>query len=251
MLRLAAACLLCLACDEREPPKARTEPWENPAFRAAATASSIASAAPVAAQRYLLASSDVRFSLPARERTPQGVISGASGELELGADGVSVARCELRFDMTTLAVRAEDDAGDQAAYTQRALEWLELGSSVAPSTRERHRFATLEVSALERVEEQRVAASFRATAVGRLSLHGFRVPVEAAITFERSGDRLVVRSARPLLDKLAEHDLRPRNAEGHLVGSELTLLGTRVGREARVDFQLVFTAAPALDKNKQ
>ena len=78
-----------------------------------------------------------------------------------------------------------------------------------------------------------------------------RVPLELPVSFDLAADKVVVRSQRPLVVKLSEHDLKPRNAEGRLVSSELGLLGTRVGREARVDVELVFGLAAAKKEQQE
>ncbi|HVJ17797.1 MAG TPA: hypothetical protein VM686_20385 [Polyangiaceae bacterium] len=243
---------LAFACSKKEPPKPRTEPWENPAFLTSASASAPAgSAAPGSSQRYVLTTSDIRFSLPAKEQTTHGKLSAASGELFVGQGNFSDARATLNVDLTSLSIEEEAGAGDHGAYTRRALEWLDLGEAQPPTARERYGQARFELSGLGRLSEGKRSGSWQATASGQLSLHGFRVPIEQPISFELSAEKVVIRSQRPLLVKLAEHDLKPRNAQGQLVSTELSLLGTRIGREARVDFELVFAAQPPAEKEQQ
>jgi hypothetical protein len=237
------------ACSKKEPPhEARTEPWENPAYLSSAQPAPQGSAAPGTTQRYTLQSSKVSFELRAKQQTTRGSLQAVSGTLEVAPDLVS-SRANLEFDLTSLGVTSDGDAGDHEAYTRRALEWLELGEQVPASTRERHRRATFELSGLERLTEGKKAGSWTGFARGQLALHGFRVPIAQAVSFDFSPEQVVVRSSGALI-KLAEHDLRPRNAEGQVVATELPLLGTRIGREAKVELELVFVAAAPGQKSE-
>ncbi len=243
MNKLAVLLYLTLfACSKKEPEKQRTEPWQNPAYLSSAAASATASAASPAGS-YVLSSSSVRFALPAKEQTPRGTLTAVSGELRLGRGNFSDTKASLDIDLTSLSIDAEQDGGAHDAFTRRALEWLGLGEQVPASERARHQKARFELTSLEQPTEGKTAGSWQALAKGQLSLHGFRVPVEQPISFELSPDKVVVRSQRPLIVKLAEHDLGPRNAQGQLVASELGLLGTRIGREIRVEFELVYDPA--------
>jgi polyisoprenoid-binding protein YceI len=244
--KLSPAVLLCLAlaCSKKEKPEARTEPWENPAFSAHASASTSASAGSprAVAEKYVLERSEVTFTLPAKEQTTRGRVASVKGELSLDGSGFEAARATIDVDLTSLSIESDDDAGVHAAFTRRALEWLELGEQVAPHVRDRHQIAHFELKELERVTETK--AGFQATAKGALSLHGFRVPVEQRIAFEIAQGSLTIRSVRSLAVKLAEHDLKPRNAQGQVVATELSLVPKRIGREVRVDFELTFAARP-------
>jgi hypothetical protein len=43
---------------------------------------------------------------------------------------------------------------------------------------------------------------------------------------------------------LGVHDIRPRDARGVLVARELALLGEKVGRDAKVSFELTLALVP-------
>jgi hypothetical protein len=88
-------------------------------------------------------------------------------------------------------------------------------------------------------------------AVGALTFHGFRVEHRARLRAEfhypatatatTTPTRVVVETRSPLIVPLAAHDIKPRDASGTFVAEGTKLLGTKVGRDARVSLRLVAT----------
>lgn len=243
VLLLVAA--LAAACSKREPPKPRTEPWVNPAYLAsgsAAPAPSRSPEQPARTEKYALdpAASRIAFSLPAKEATPRGSLRAASGELTFSPVEPARGRARLSFDLTSIEMEGESEGG--TTYTERALQWLELGSAVSAAVRERHRHAVFELASASGFDQPLgVASKSSGTVRGQLDLHGFRVPMELAVEVARGDSGAVtVRTRRPVTLRLSEHDIAPRGAGGELRSLELPLLGSKVGKEARLELELVF-----------
>ena len=88
-------------------------------------------------------------------------------------------------------------------------------------------------------------------ALGALTFHGFRVEHRARLRAEfhypatatatTTPARIVVETRSPLIVPLAAHDIKPRDASGTFLAEGTKLLGTKVGRDARVSLQLVAT----------
>jgi hypothetical protein len=111
---------------------------------------------------------------------------------------------------------------------------------VAADSRETARKASFLIRSLARTPQ----GTWRVR--GELALSGVRAPESLEIAVSpalepgaRAPDRLEIRSVAPLLVTLAIHDVRPRDAHGAPVARDLGLLGQKVGREARVSFELV------------
>lgn len=240
-LLLLTTSFLFAACRKEEPPKPRTEPWENPAYGASSLPSASAAPSHFSGRRYALdpASSRVTFSLPAKGGTPRGSLSQASGTLQYDAANPSASRAELTFDLGSVAL---DAWSDSPAGATTALDWLELGAEVPSATREQHRRATFTLSTLSGFGEglSKPTGKANGLARGELSLHGFRVPLEVPVEVERRGDELVVRARKPVGIKLAEHDIVPRGPAGERRSQDLGSIGTTVGREIKVECELVF-----------
>lgn len=238
---LGAALVLSSGC-EKEPPKPkRTEPWPA-VFSASASATPIA--APV---RYAITpESKVRFELPAREAKPRGVARLVRGEITLHLHELAQSAGTVEVDLGSISMTGEDGGVDRSA-DERALSWLGIGSSRPEAERERLRWAKFETKAVEDLLRSSAAQERRVpfTAVGELSLHGFRVPARAALELELERtaeggvpEQIVIRTRRPFVVSLSTHDIKPRDSHGVFLAQETKLLGVRVGREALVSLEL-------------
>jgi hypothetical protein len=243
---LAALGALALACRKEEPPKPkRTEPWPAPAHSGSA-APQAATSAPV---RYAIASeSRVSFELPAREAKPKGAARLVRGEITLYPAELARTSAVVEVDLGSIVIDSEDGTSQDKLNTERALSWLNIGSSRPEAERERLRWAKFELTSLEDLWSSSVQAGKRmpVTAAGRLSLNGFRVPARAALEFFASDEsdgsgaprELSIRTRQPFVVSLSSHDIQPRDSHGVLLAQELKLLGTRVGDKARVTLEL-------------
>ncbi len=243
LLLILSTLALLGSCSKAEPHKPRTEPWQNPAYGLPSGSASAPTKPAVGTRtryRYDPSASKVVFSLPAKLATPRGSLGAASGELEFTEPNYAKPSARLSFDLASLTLQGAEGAEDPE-LTRRARDWLEVASEKA-----HFRAAVFELDSLDLEARPGKSSEASGTLRGRLSLHGFRVPVESLVSVERraDGSRLVVRSVRPLTLKLDEHDIKPRNARGEPVASELKLLGSDIGREARIDFELGFEKLP-------
>ena len=251
---LAFTALLALSSCRRETrPPDRTEPW-----LASASAAQSSSARPAARRvRYTLEKSRIEFELPARQATPRGRITSARGTLDVDLVNPSATTGSVEIDLTSLELFSGSENARDAAFTARALDWLELGRRAPEERREAGRIATFSVRALvSAVSSGSGEQGLRTgewSARGELALHGVRAPttVVVSLTVPSSADdemgppaELVIRSRRPLVVSLGTHDIRPRDDSAVLLPRENALVGDRVGREARVSFELVFVPQP-------
>jgi len=247
---VAAAC--AAACHRAPPKPERTAPWP-------ASASPSSSTAPAALRRlhYTLARSDVSFELPAKHATPRGKLARPRGDLDVDLDDLSHTTGSIAFDLANLTLDGADGTPDDG-YTQRALEWLELGSGVAGEQRDLDRTATFALSGLDaghlvaapngdrRVARRELESHW--TVRGELALHGVRAPLTADVSLtlvpgvDPGGPpaELLIRSRKPLVVPLSTHDITPRNASGVAIAKDLALIGDKVGSEAKVSFELTF-----------
>lgn len=199
----------------------RTEPWlAHP--KASASASNDA-ALPLV--RYAVgADSVVRFELPTPQGAVHGTLTNVSGELSLDLGDLSRSRGAVQAELGSLVVNGPQ-ASDDAALLERARAALELTD--AGSSLSRFELSSLEdlsPTQLESAPESDAGATFvrraRATAVGTLLLHGFRVtrraPLEAEFGFttdRRVPSTLVIRSRTPFVISLETHAIRALEPE--------------------------------------
>lgn len=205
------------ACAKKEPKPLRTEPWlAHPPASAATTVDG--GAAPAPTLRYTLTQdSRIRFEIPGAPGSLRGALTRASGEIRIVPSDLSQSRGQVRVDLDSLSF--EGPGADDA--TARALSALDLSDAGPTST------ASFDLSELRdltpaELEPAPPSASgalltrhVRATAVGNLLLHGFRVvrraPVEAEFGFSdnRSApSTLLIRSRAPFVVSLETHAIR-------------------------------------------
>jgi hypothetical protein len=220
------------------------------------------SAAPVARRlRYVLTQSRIELELPARRATPRGRVKSAAGTLEVDLDDLSRTRGSIRVNLEELELLGADGTPDRT-YTERALEWLELGTKVGGDKRDAGRSLTFSITALDagRVVSApggpsgapRRAVTSSWSVRGDLGLHGVRAPVSAdvgltlspGVDAEAAPVEFAIRSRRPLVVNLGTHDIRPRDERGVPIAKDLALVGEKVGSAAKISFELVFAPAP-------
>ncbi len=273
--RLAAvlAAVLGAACSRSDPTPAPapapSEPWPAQARSSGQRSQRVAYAV---AKR-----GEVSFDLKTRQAQHRGVMGVARGELEIDLLDLSASRGHVEVDLTSVRMLDEDGEPDRQA-SARALNWFELGSSRPPAGRERFRWARFVIESVsdtssEAAHEGRLqpapkpAADAGAggssgqqpaqirivdlTMKGKLRLHDYEVVQVVALraafhyaapaTAGAVPQQIVLTTRRSFPVGLAAHDIRPRDALGTEIASDMKLLGTEVAREARVTLHLEAT----------
>jgi hypothetical protein len=253
-----SSCLLVLAigCAKKEEPPRRTAPWRaQPSASAAAVASG-----PLHFR--VLPESSIRFSVPTRRARPAGSVALREGSIELDPRDLARTKAALDFDLTRLVIDAASlpDAEDLggADPSALALQWLELGADVPAERRAQYAHARFELSAIEDIvgtldlDSVKPSARSSATAVGSLLLHGFRAPIRTRVVlqarepaFAGQRRRLAIRSLEPVVLSLAAYDILARGASGVNDAALTARLADRVGKNARVEFELLAEAESA------
>ena len=245
---LGALLLLSSACAKKEVKPLRTEPWlAHPPASAAAS-----SDAGLPRARYAITEqSQIHFQLPRKGGTLQGSLTRVSGELSLTPGDLEHSHGQVQVDLSSLAL-SEDGNADTSELLTRVKSALGLSDAAmdasSPVT------AGFELSSLEDVAPAQLEPApdsdagtpftrqARATAVGNLLLHGFRVvrraPLEAEFGF--SADRkmpatISIRSRAPFVISLETHEIRVRDLSA---GKKPPKGAAAHAREVRVSVEL-------------
>jgi len=272
------ACLGLAACSKPEPPPERTEPWPahppetarpTPKIRYALSSESRVDVSLRARDAKLtgeirVVQGQLEVDLMRLDRT-RGTVRVDVGSILMGAgDGTDTDR-----DQTSEARNWLDLGSNQPESVRARRRWAEFAiSEIAEVSAEaahegkvtqRGRAAPLTDSPGEDAgdagdEPAAPVSEIRQVglvAVGALTFHGFRVEhrtrlraqfhYPAAATATTTPTRVVVETRSPLIVPLAAHDIKPRDASGTFIAEGTKMLGTKVGRDARVSLQLVAT----------
>ncbi|RYE92232.1 MAG: YceI family protein, partial [Myxococcales bacterium] len=196
----------------------------------------------------------------------KGEVSEAKGEVRLDVNDLGRTRGEVSFRVTTLRTTTFGDAGDNAAQSDHARNWLQVGSKSDAADRQRYEWATFTVLAVEltvrsgdaptgtgsgpfvpRLADLPVEADgsrlVRGKAIGDLSLHGVTRSHTLAFTARVSGPAgaptgLVLTTDRPFDLSLKDHAVAPRDEIGSLLAGALEKIGKKISDRVQVSLEV-------------
>jgi len=223
---LGALLLLFGACAKKEVKPIHTEPWlaHPPASAAPNSDAGLPSA------RYAITEqSQIHFELPSKRGTVHGSLTRVTGELSLTPSDLEHSHGQVQVDLSSLTL-SEDGNADTSELLIRARSALGVTDTAADASSPVS--ASFELSSLEDVAPAQLepapdsdagapfARKARATAVGNLLLHGFRVvrraPLEAEFGFgadHKVPSTISIRSRAPFVISLETHEIRVRDLD--------------------------------------
>jgi hypothetical protein len=244
------ALALLSACKRTPPPPERTEPWPAPGV----ASSKALVVAPNGRVQYRVERGEARFELPAKSGSPSGRFGPLSGTLELDLTSIERSRAEIAVDLRSLEL---DGASAEADRRERALNWLGLGRDMASEQRDHLARASFVLDGVEgdggsrfsdlrRIRDEKGERRANVLARGQLALLGVRAPSVVALSIgfgdaDDAGeipDRLTLRTRKPFTVALATYGIEPKDAAGTLLSRELSLLGSDVGKQAKVTLEI-------------
>ncbi len=260
---LGACALVACKRESEEAAPAPTAPWAAP--RPTSSTEAPGKSPDVTTPYRVTPGSTVSVELPAREAKPNGIFRVVRGQIEVDVRQLESTRGTVTVDLGSILMKA-DDAALERESTQRARNWLNLGSARPDAEIERLRSARFSIQKITKVSarsgdlgkvkppdvgalpgtERRVVTL---EAVGQLELNERRtlhtVSLVAELDYEGPATpgavptRIRVATTRPFDVLLAEHDIVPRDAQGRLLSGDLGLLGRSVGQTARLQAELI------------
>ncbi len=258
--RLALLGVLAWAgCSNKPAPPHRTEPWLAHPSAGASSPSNLPRTF------HFLRESSIRFSAPGRRGKVSGRLPLTEGWLSLDPLDLKSAKAAIDVDLTQLSIEADAlpegaPLGDSAPSAV-ALQWLELGPGVAAERRREVGTARFELSSVETssapaldLSAPRAHVRVRATVTGTLLLHGFRAPIRIDVVLEPqkvdagAPARLSIRSTGALVVALGLHDISARGPSGIADPLATARAADWVGKNARVELELVAEADAAAAK---
>lgn len=167
-------------------------------------------------------------------------LTKTTGLLEVNLDKLELF--QSKADGGTFGAETKSDL-----QNEHAKNWLEINPEA--KEREAHKIAQFAIRSVEKVSERdatRLSGATRkldATVKGELRLHGRKSQKVAELEVELgfTGDKLTsarVRTKKPLLVGLAEHDVHPRDKVGALLQKGLDKLTDKVTSDAPVQVDI-------------
>jgi len=250
---LSLSTFALIACKE-EPSKPLAPPVQQP-LEAAKPASEGAKKLTVAPE-----SSSVTWTMNAPlEKIYGDVPGGVSGEVFVDPTDITKTTGLVHVDLSKLVLFQQKRDDDKKEYGEKkkddtqnkhARGWLEIDTDAPPDMLKQNQQAELKILSVTANggaditkltgDERKIAAVVNADFV----LHGRKVQkaVDVEVTFKMNGDavsEIRVKSLKPMMVGLEEHDVRPREAFGKLAAKGLSALGSKVATAAPVDIDIV------------
>jgi hypothetical protein len=249
-------------------PACRKETSDPPSPPAAPVAVSSAAHAGSSVDYAIDPSGKASIDMPAPSERIKGETTAAKGVLHVDREDLAATRGDVFIDLGTLATHTFDDADKNATQTHHAHTWLQIDDKMTDgAARERNRWAHFAIRSIDglsaadltHVAPARVGGddvrSVSLVAHGELEVHSLpakglaSAPLEVRFHFPAgapataSATAIDIVSKGPFTITLADHDVKPRDAEGILAQKAFGLIGTKVAEVADVSVDLV--AKPA------
>jgi hypothetical protein len=207
------------------------------------------------------------IDMPAPKERIKGETKAAKGELHVDLAKLGMTRGDVLIDLDTFATHTFGDADKDSTQTHHAHTWLQIDDMVKdPAVRERNRWVHFAIRSVDNLSAPDLTAvaptkegaddvrTVTLTAHGDLEAHSLpskaqkdvplevRFHVPAGSPPDSKPTLIEVKSKAPFTIVLADHDIKPRDAEGSLALKAFDLLGTKVADVANVSVDV--TAKP-------
>lgn len=262
MLRTTlATCLLLLlsACDEKKPdsppttPSASAGPVTPSASVAAVTSAAPKDAPPPDTKPFMIVMGKGSFLIDAPLEKIKGGSDEAHGKLHVGTKDLSKSRGKVMVRLSTLKTATFADMDKDAAQTEHARNWMEVGPESTESARMKHEWATFDIKSVEAPPGALTeGAVVKAKISGDLTIHGVTSPKTVPVTLRFKGPadaptELVIKTDEAMAVSLKEHDVKPRDKVGSFLNGALDRIGKKIDDKVQVSFEA--TAHPSMPEH--
>lgn len=246
------------AC-KSEPPKDLAPPAESP----------LAPAKPASAgaRRFMVQTSSnaVTWVMNAPlEKIYGDVPGGVSGEVFVDLTDVTKTTGLVNINISSLELfqqKRDDEKGEYgpkekvALQNEHARAWLEISADTPEDVRKKNEVVEFKITSVTTAGDKDISKmtgerrTLSAQVTGDLVLHGRKTvkTADVEVTVIYAGEEptgLVIKTTKPIIVGLEEHDVRPREAFGKLAAKTLSALGNKVASEAPVELNLTARAMP-------
>lgn len=180
------------------------------------------------------------------------------GTLDLDPSDLSKSRGEVDLDLDDLVTETFGDKDKDAAQTEHAHNWLELGEGA--TERQTNRWARFTFKSLESAvparlsdaPEQNGARTLKVVAKGDMWLHGVTAQKTVKLTVAVRGPvtaptSIEITTDEPIGISLKEHDVKPRDVAGKFLSGALEKIGKKIDDAAQITLDVSATRDAPLD----
>jgi polyisoprenoid-binding protein YceI len=244
--------VLSVACNDK--------PKDQPPPQATATAAAAAvSVAPKAvakestpaegATRFMLYMGKGTFKIDAPLEKIKGGSSDLRGTIDVDPKNLSKTHGDIMVRLSTLKTNTFGETDKDAAQTEHARNWMEVGYESPADARMKYEWATLTVTSVDATpasladtREEGGVRKVKAKVSGDLSVHGItsKKSVPVTVTFKGPAEaptEMTIVTDEPMPVSLKEHDVKPRDGIGSFLNGALERIGKKIDDKVQVSFE--------------
>lgn len=213
----------------------------------------------------------VKIEIPAPLETTRAQLSGVRGMLDVDMADLNKTAGVVEVDLTGIKGFSFTDQDKNDTQTEHMRNWFEIGEDVSDAVREKNQWARFTIKRVSKAEPATFAKAltfsdamgtgrkFRIVAEGDFTVHGVTKPktveLEATV-YEAKADGpykdaqrvLMLRTVKPFVVSLKEHDVKPRDTGGKFLSTALKVVGLKLSDDAQVSLELRAIQAKAAAK---
>ncbi|HEX5037275.1 MAG TPA: YceI family protein [bacterium] len=204
----------------------------------------------------------VKIEIPAPLETTKAQLSGVKGVLDVDMTDLSKTAGSIDVDLTGIKGYSFTDQDKNDTQTEHMKNWFEIGEDVNAATRAKNQFAKFTITKVIKADPPSLAKAstfsddlgagrkFKIVAQGDFTVHGVTKPktveLDATLYDLKDGNAqfkdaqrvLMLRTAKPFIVSLKEHDVKPRDTGGKFLSTALKVVGLKLGDDAQVSLDL-------------
>lgn len=216
-----------------------------------------------------VAQSMVKIEIPAPLETTRAQLSGVRGMLDVDLSDPLKTGGAIEADLTGIQGYSFTDPDKNKTQTEHMHNWFEIGEDVSAAVREKNQWVKFVIKKVVKVDPPSPTKAptftddigtgrrFKITAEGDFTVHGITSPktveLEATLYEVKPGGTqyqdaqrvLMLRTAKPFVVSLKEHDIKPRDTTGKFLNGALQIVGLKLSDEAQVSLDLRAVQAKA------
>jgi hypothetical protein len=175
----------------------------------------------------------------------KGKSDEVTGHLDVDPKSIGKSRGEILVRLSTLKTNTFGEMDKDAAQTEHARNWMEVGNESASDARMKFEWAKLTVTGVEATPASLADAKdgkIQAKVTGDLTVHGVtsHKTVPVTVTFKGPADaptELTIKTDEAMPVSLKEHDVKPRDKVGSFLNGALDRIGKKIDDKVQVSFE--------------